>query len=71
MRTVSIAHIDSALRVLARPQHPEHVAQARALLAVPTTLSDLWNLYLSGEYVGEVWGIASLAWHMAPSTEAV
>lgn len=58
-------YISDALKILRSPQHPEHVAQAAALLDVNATLDDLWREHVAAGHVPEVWVIAALAWHLA------
>lgn len=57
--------VTRALAVLGRPQHPEHVAQAKALLTAHSSLEDLIAGWRVSGHVGEVWAIAGLAWHIA------
>lgn len=57
--------ITGALSVIAQPQSPGYVQAARTLLyAGPATFHDLWLAFVAIDQVGEVWGIASLAWFM-------
>lgn len=70
MDTITDTVIARALSVLSRPQHPDHVAQATALFVAHTTLDELWDGFLASKAVGEVWGIAALAWHIAHGAQS-
>lgn len=67
---ITAIHVQQALRIIARPQHPGYVASATRLLSDATSLNDLWDRYRSTGEVTEVWTIAAVAWHIGHSTPA-